>query len=341
MKCVVSSGTKKIRAGKDATEWIFMLPFAGEWTVQAGELSQTVSVAEGEIKTVSLSDGLRLLSNGVEINETLTGLLVGTTQEQNSNYTGKAPTITRGDGFITASLTKGSGNTSGGLMFNNTIDLTIYDTLHIKVTELTGAPTVWIGTSKTAAFNSTSTTAALSVSDDLAVDISSLTGLKAVGFRFAMTAAGTQSVTVADMWLQGDKEAFYLFKQGEGAITPFRTDIESGAKCTIGTESIKMTVSNLNSGYSLIETDTAIDLTNYSTLVMHVNGFNFDRSVTGLYIAKTQSADFDNVTTTAVKTLTDISGYGTFMLSVSSRSGAFYIGINGVWSGEIINWYLV
>lgn len=136
------------------------------------------------------------------------------------------------------------------------------------------------------------------------------------------------------------KYNFYLFKSGVGAVTPFRTDIESGAKCVIGTDSIKMTVSDLDSGYSLIETESPVDLTNYSTLVMQVKDMAYDRSVTGLYIAKKQSADFDSVSATAKKTLKDVSGVGTFTLNISSRSGNFYIGINGVWSGEILNWYL-
>lgn len=344
MKCVVSSGTKKIRAGKDATEWIFMLPFAGEWTVTAGELSQTVSVAEGEIKTVSLSEGLRLLSKGVEINETLTGLLVGTTQKQSSSYTGTAPTITRGDGFITASLTKGSGNTSGGLMFNNTIDLSIYDTLHIRVTELTGAPTVWIGASTTSAFNSTSTTAALSVSDDLAVDISSLTGLKAVGFRFAMTAAGTQSVTVTDIWLEGDKEAFYLFKSGVGEVIPLTPSEQSNSSITVGTDSIITSYTASDYSVTQVRTTSKIDVTNYTKLGAKIAATAVG---SGTYVFSLVLSDeavsngpgtlnsFD-----AYQKITESSTPAEYYLDISAFTGEQYVGLFGTSKATIYDIWL-
>lgn len=324
MKCVVSSGTKKIRAGKDATEWIFMLPFAGEWTVHAGELSQSVTVAEGEIKTVSLSEGLRLLSKGVETNETLTGLLVGTTQKQSSSYTGTAPTITRGDGFITASLTKGSGNTSGGLMFNNTIDLSIYDTLHIRVTELTGAPTVWIGASKTSAFNATSTTAALSVSDDLSVNISSLTGLKAVGFRFAMTAAGTQSVTVSDMWLTKPGGMLVLYSAGD------QHEDVTGGWAVSGSASLQSTYINCVATaqeQANAYTTEKIDLTPFTTL--HVTITNV---TTDLFIAVPSTIKATvNATQSGASHKMQPTKAGTHVLDISSLNESRHVWF-GNWS---------
>lgn len=133
----------------------------------------------------------------------------------------------------------------------------------------------------------------------------------------------------------------YIFKSGVGAIVPLFTDIESGAKCTIGTDSIKLTVSNYDSGYSLIETENPISLTGKNIIIAVMKNVNFDRSVTGFYISRSKSADFDSVTAAAKTSIKDISNYGVLSISVASYSGSYYVGFNGAWAGEIIEWYVV
>ncbi len=58
--CICYLGTKKLRAKKGVTEWIFLLPELGTWTVEATDGTETLSgsveiSAEGQAEVVELS----------------------------------------------------------------------------------------------------------------------------------------------------------------------------------------------------------------------------------------------------------------------------------------------
>lgn len=191
--CVCYSGSKKLRAGRNATEWIFMLPFAGEWTVKAGELSETVTVAEGEAKNVTISDNVLYAGNLGKDAFTFT------TQKQSSTYTGKAPTfVNNGDSF-TASITPGSVNTSGAVVFKDLIDLTGVTAINYTVTAYANKPSLWVGSSITSNFNGcTSAGVTVSKTGVISVDVSSLKGEFYVGVKMAPNAnAATSTITVS------------------------------------------------------------------------------------------------------------------------------------------------
>ena len=120
--CICYSGSKKLKAGKDVTEWIFMLPFSGEWTVEAGDLSETVTVAEGEVKEVTLLGRGYIVNDGTLVTHFQINTSTATYEKVNDYIVFKSTAASSGNGriYIEAS---GGGN----------IDFSEYDRLVFDV----------------------------------------------------------------------------------------------------------------------------------------------------------------------------------------------------------------
>lgn len=150
-----TKGTKTLTAKNTSGQWVFAIPEAGTWTVNAGTLSKTVNIThEGQFESVVLSNALALIEDGVD--------KVGFKSSDSS--------ISSSDGFVQFGL---SGTQSGYGYYE--IDVTPYEVLRIdgywaKVNAGNGATKVEVykGNSKASEITFTQTRA------DYTIDLSAI-----------------------------------------------------------------------------------------------------------------------------------------------------------------------
>lgn len=161
--CICYSGNKKLKAGKDVTEWIFLLPFAGEWTVEAGDLSEKVTVAEGEVKEVAISLTIYYYRPGDEC----TSVTGGWSAVVYAN-------LTKGTNYLQFSPTKASD--VGVIATTGTVDLSNISTLSFDV-QMSNATRLVVGVSKNRSSGYSAYKEITNTTRQTAtIDVSSLTG---------------------------------------------------------------------------------------------------------------------------------------------------------------------
>ncbi len=122
--CTCKSGTLTLTAKDTSGKALFVIPYAGTWTVKAVKGSQSASkavsiTAEGQVETVELSFALQIVKGGVLVSGmNLDGLL-------RPNRPG---TLTQKDGYVEYSL---EGNYSSGRAYSVKTKMTPYSTLYI------------------------------------------------------------------------------------------------------------------------------------------------------------------------------------------------------------------
>lgn len=106
-----SAGSRTLKAKNTSGQWVFAIPDAGTWTVNAGTLSKTVNIShEGQFERVVLSNALVLIEDGVD--------KVG--------FKSSGASIQSGDGFVQFEI---YGTQSGYGYYE--IDVTPYEVLCI------------------------------------------------------------------------------------------------------------------------------------------------------------------------------------------------------------------
>lgn len=107
--CTCTDGAKTLTAKDTTGRALFVIPYAGTWTVTAVSGSQSASkavsiTAEGQVETVELTYGLYIFKNG-------SGLTSGYSIKSNSNSLISAPTVS-GD-----TISWSGDSSSGGVAF--------------------------------------------------------------------------------------------------------------------------------------------------------------------------------------------------------------------------------
>lgn len=330
VSCTVSSGTKKISAGKDTTKWIFMLPFAGEWTVTAGELAKTVTVAEGEIKEVKLREAILLYEIGDQATD-LTGgwSKTGYSYNVETDYGTYAPTFDDA-GMHFKTNAAGTYSTISGT--KNAIDLTLVETITVNVSEFNSvsggqfylvcntAKTVWTSGMKKAY--------RIQTSGEHVIDVSSLNGVFYVALVLFGTSNGAMTATVESISMK-EKEITWFYNKGDKGVNDFLLTTQKQSSSYTGvaptftdngdsfTASLKYGSSYTSGGVIFPD---MIDLTNYTTLYFEVTAI---ANKPNLWVGTSTTTNF-NSCTSAGKTLT---ATGTPYINVSSLSGQYYVGI--------------
>lgn len=326
VSCTVSSGTKKISAGKDTTKWIFMLPFAGEWTVTAGELAKTVTVAEGEIKEVKLREAILLYEIGDQATD-LTGgwSKTGYSYNVETDYGTYAPTFDDA-GMHLKTNAAGTYSTISGT--KNAIDLTLIETITVNVAAVSGTLCFICNTSKAVWDSGMKKLVKITKAGETIVNVSSLSGVYYVALVMFGTDAGAQTATVTSVSMK-EKEITWFYNKGDKGVNDFLLTTQKQSSSYTGvaptftdngdsfTASLKYGSSYTSGGVIFPE---MIDLTNYTTIYFEVTAIN---TKPNLWVGTSTTTNF-NSCTSAGKTLT---ATGTPYINVSSLSGQYYVGI--------------
>lgn len=178
--CTCTDGAKTLTLKNTSGQGLFIIPYAGTWTVTAvsgsKSTSKTVSItAEGQVATVTLSYELVLFNNGV-----VSGY-AWDSSKTSSNF-GRAQVS---GGLINLWGYTWDDNISvqpgwGEIGISSAIDLSDYSTLKVrlkKIDSAKGAASIQVGT--TALGNNTATKkVTLTAGTTTSLDISSITGSK-------------------------------------------------------------------------------------------------------------------------------------------------------------------
>lgn len=194
--CTCGNGIRTLKARGGSGRWMFIIPRAGEWTVNVslGETtkSQTVNAAESKIYNLLFTFTLILFDNGTYAPES-----GGFTNIVNGNK---------------LSLTAGEYQTVNGNS-NNPIDLTSYKTIHFEGIYFNGYPEnccgyVGVGSAKggenAAGFSAVSSVSGPEVSNvTRSVDISELTGSYYIKYRVDVWSGSARGLmTLTKIWLE-------------------------------------------------------------------------------------------------------------------------------------------
>ena len=195
--CTCSNGTRTLKAKDTSGHWLFAIPKAGEWTVNATngtkEKSVTVTVTEEKAYTAKLTFELVLFDNGEYAEET-----------GGWNKTGKKLSLS-------ASTTSMDGDEDNAYT-NNPIDLTGYNTLRFILDSTSSSRDqgrlVGVGSSKTGTgFNAKLNITNSSGTGEKSIDVSQLNGeyyVKAYcqAWPEENGAWATTTLTISKVWLE-------------------------------------------------------------------------------------------------------------------------------------------
>lgn len=144
-------------------------------------------------------------------------------------------------------------------------------------------------------------------------------------------------------WVKWDTN-YYLFKSGKGEIVPLLYGVLDGASHSVTNEAITVSYSGNNNLSSSVRTENAIDLTEYTTLVVVANCTAITGEKYGGRIGISKSAWTVNAP------LSHFSAYTTFVadnkvteytLDISAYEGEYYCGIHGDTKATVYDIFLI
>lgn len=341
--CTCTDGIENLNAALLGGKWVFVVPSLGTWTVTATEGQETLSEAveittAGQMESVELfvDTGTYLYKIGEQATDLTGGWSKSGYSYGESGYSTYAPTFDDA-GMHLKTNAAGTYSTISGTA--NAIDLTLAQTITVNVSAVTGTLYFICNTAKTVWDSGMKKMVKITKTGETVIDVSALSGAYYVALVVFGSDAGIHTATVTSVKID-EKEAFYLFRQGIGAVLPLKTARESNATVSITNSAIKVTSTGTTANYSLVETQEPIDLSNYSTMTLCVQSADVVYSGGGLYISKAAQSVDDDPSVTAKKALTTSTIPKIFTLSISTRTGEFYLGVHAAWEGNILTWYL-
>lgn len=144
-------------------------------------------------------------------------------------------------------------------------------------------------------------------------------------------------------WVEWDAN-YYLFKSGKGEIVPLLYGALDGASYSVTNEAIIVSYSGNNNLSSSVRTENAIDLTEYTTLVVVANCTAITGEKYGGRIGISKTA------WTVHDTLSHFSAYTTFVadnkvteytLDISTYKGEYYCGFHGDTKATVYDMFLL
>lgn len=192
-----TNGSKTLKAKDTGGKALFVIPYAGTWTVKAVKGSQSASkavsiTAEGQVATVTLTYQMILFDNGV-----IGGIKWDASKVDDATYCTNSVSgviwlsgmvYDNGTSLVVPSATRG---------ISSAIDLTNYNKVNVRVKQVlnnTGTAKIYVGTSalgvQTATANIT-----LTAGQTSSLDISSVTGSKYISIYVCPT-SGTYGNTI-------------------------------------------------------------------------------------------------------------------------------------------------
>lgn len=135
--CTCALGSKVLKAPDTSGQALFVVPYAGEWTVtisQSGEepVSETVNVTESKAYTVALDFGLWLYKNG-DLCTAVTGGWADYMAPYTDEYYLNGTLTLNEDSFRLSIVAQGNYGQNIRYITNNGVDITDFNTAYINI----------------------------------------------------------------------------------------------------------------------------------------------------------------------------------------------------------------
>lgn len=135
----------------------------------------------------------------------------------------------------------------------------------------------------------------------------------------------------------------YLFKAGEGVVMPIAYGNASAATVNVSSDKISVSYTTDSSATTYIRSETPIDLTSYTTLYARLKCTKkLANNYSGKLVARSNAFDVTGASSAAAAStaLTNDSASTVYSADISSLTGDFYVGVHGVWAGELYDLWL-